>query len=122
VDNTEVLVDSDGEPILQVSAGGFELGPALFEGPERDGAAPKPLDGGLRALLDRKPLDRESFAKSLESNLAAQQLRVAGTFYEKPAGEFKWRNQGVTPPPGAIVDPLAGSKEPEADASELKRF
>jgi ribosomal protein L17 len=121
VNDTEVLVDSDGQPVVEIGAGGFERGAALFEGPERDGAAPKPIDGALRAS-GRKPLDRESFMKSLEANLTAQQLRVAGTFYEKPGGEFHWRDLRVVQSPDTIVDPLAGSREPEADASELKRF
>jgi hypothetical protein len=120
VDDTEVLVDSDGAPVLQVGAFGFELGAPLFEGPQRDGSAPKPVEGGLKALGGRRPLDFPSFAKSLQSNLDAQGLRIAGAFYEKPAGGFHWRGQQAAASPDAIVD-KGGDLTIEADASELKR-
>ena len=120
VDDTEVLVDSDGAPVLQVGAFGFELGTPVFEGPTRDGSAPKPIDGGLKALAGRRPLDLASFAKSLQSNLDAQGLRIAGNFFEKPAGGFNWRGQQAAPTPGAIPD-KGGDLTIDADASELKR-
>lgn len=122
VDSTQVLADSDGQPVLQVGPAGFERGPRLFDDFQRDGSAPKPLDGGLRTLT-RAPLDRDGFIKSLLGNLAAQGLQIGGTFSEKPAGAFKWRAQETAPTPGAITDPTGGipSKEPELDASELKR-
>jgi hypothetical protein len=122
VDTTEVVADSDGQPVLQVSAAGFERGPALFGDFERDGLAPKPVDGALRTLT-RAPLARDAFIKSLQANLAAQGLQVGGTFSEKPAGAFKWRAQLTAPTPGAITDPTGGvpNKEPELDASELQR-
>lgn len=119
VDNTEVLVNSDGQPVLQIGADGFELGAAVFEGPQRDGSAPKPIEGSLKALEPR-PLDRDSFIKSLLSNLSAQALRIEGTFSEKPAGGFNWRGQQAAPSPGAIVE-KSDDRTVEADASELKR-
>lgn len=120
VDNTQVLVDSDGAPVLQVGAFGFELGSPLFEGPQRDGSAPKPAEGGLKALGGRRPLDLPSFAKSLDANLSAQGLRIAGRFFEKPAGGFNWRGQQAAASPGAIGD-KGGDLTIDADASELKR-
>mgnify|MGYP003694573133 CR=1 FL=1 len=72
VDDTEVLVDSDGAPVLQIGAFGFDLGAPVFEGPTRDGSAPKPVEGGLKALGGRRPLDLPNFAKSLQANLDAQ--------------------------------------------------
>ena len=119
VDTTQVVVDSDGQPVLQVSAAGFERGTALFEGPTRDGSAPKPIDGSLKTLT-RAPLGRDAFTKSLLSNLAAQALTIEGTFYEKPAGAFNWRRQQAAPSPGAIVD-KNDDLTVEADASELTR-
>jgi hypothetical protein len=120
VDDTEVLVDSDGAPVLQVGAFGFELGTPVFEGPTRDGSAPKPIEGGLKTLAGRTPLDLATFAKSLQANLDAQGLRIAGNFFEKPAGGFNWRGQQAAPTPGAIPD-KGGDLTIEADASELKR-
>jgi hypothetical protein len=119
VDDTEVLVNSDGEPVLQVGAFGFELGSALFEGPQRDGSAPKPIEGSLKTL-GRKPLDFAVFTKSLLSALGAQGLRIEGTFFEKPAGAFNWRRQQAAPSPGTIVD-KSDDLTVDADASELKR-
>jgi hypothetical protein len=119
VDDAEVLVDSDGRAVVDIGAGGVEVGAALFDGPQMDGSAPKPLDGGLRLLLDRKPVDRQVFAKSLDANLAAQGLRVAGTLIEKPAGLFQWRKQLVAEKPGAIPVPSDDTK-PEADSSDQK--
>ena len=120
VDDTEVLVDSDGAPVLQVGAFGFELGAPVFEGPTRDGSAPKPVEGGLKVLAGRRPLDLPSFAKSLQSNLDAQGLRIAGSFFEKPAGGFNWRGQQAAPTPGAIPE-KSDDQTIIADASELKR-
>lgn len=120
VDDREVLVNSDGQPVLQVGPYGFDLGQAVFEGPQRDGSAPKPIEGSLKALARTPPLDLASFTKSLESNLAAQGLRIEGAFSEKPAGAFSWHRQLASPSPDAIVDPGADASV-EADASELKR-
>jgi len=120
VDDAEVVVNSDGQPVTQIGGGGFEFGPALFEALDRDGTAPKAITGSLRAIAI-KPLDRERFTTSLRSTLDAQALRVTGSFLEKPAGQFNWRAQRAAQSPDAI--PPAGapdSKEPEADFSEQK--
>ena len=121
VDGGEVLVNSDGQPVTQIGAGGFDFGPALFEAFERAGTAPKAITASL-PTIDSKPLDRERFTISLRSALDAQALRVEGTFIEKPAGQFNWRRQLALPSPDAI--PPVGvpdSKESEADFSEKIR-
>lgn len=120
VDDAEVVVNSDGQPVTQIAARGLEFGPALFEALDRDGTAPKAITGSLRAIAS-KPFDRQGFTTSLQSTLEAQALRVAGTFSEKPAGEFNWRGQRAGQSPEAIppVD-VPDSKETEADFSEQK--
>jgi hypothetical protein len=120
VDNAEVVVNSDGQPVIQLSTRGIEFGPTLFEAFDTDGSAPKAITGSLRAI-DYKPLDREGFTASLVSTLDAQGLRATGTFIEKPAGEFNWRRQTASasplaPPPVDVPD----GREPEPDTPELK--
>jgi hypothetical protein len=56
----------------------------------------------------------------LQSNLDAQGLRIAGNFFEKPAGGFNWRGQQAAATPGAIPD-KSDDQTINADASELKR-
>jgi hypothetical protein len=127
----EVLVNSDGRAVTQVGAAGVEIGTALFEGPQTDGAAPKPLANSARTLSapESKPLDRQRFAASLKSALAAQALSVGGPFSEKPGGGFRWRGQRAGGSrseraiAGAPADPsdLNGvSGKPEPDTSEPK--
>jgi hypothetical protein len=121
LDGGEVLVNSDGQPVTQIGAGGFDFGPALFAAFERAGTAPKAITDNLRTI-DSKPLDRERFTISLRSALDAQALQIAGSFSAKPAGQFNWRRQLSLPSPDAI--PPVGvpdSKEPEADFSEKIR-
>lgn len=123
VDGTEVLVDSAGQVVTEVGPRGIELGPALFGGLELDGTPPKALGNGLSALVDRKPLDRQSFVEALRANLEVHGLTVAGTFYDRPAGEFKWRAQRAAQSAGqkASADTTAnrtGSPGPEVDTSE----
>ena len=52
----EVLVNSDGQAVTRVGAGGVEFGPTLFDGPERDGSAPK--DTRERPAEHREQADR----------------------------------------------------------------
>jgi len=120
VDDAEVVVNSDGQPVTRLDVRGLEFGPALFEALDRDGTAPKAVTDSLRAIAS-KPLDRERFATSLRSTLDAQALRVSGAFSEKPAGLFNWRGQRAGQSPDAIppVD-VPDSKQPETDFSELK--
>jgi hypothetical protein len=99
VEGNEVLVNSDGQAITGVGAAGVTVGAALFEGPKLDGTAPRALAGGL-SLADGKPLDRNRFANSLRAAMATQALTVAGTFSERPGGEFKWRGQPAAASPG----------------------
>ena len=120
VDGTEVVVNSDGQPVLQVSGRGIEYGPTIFDAFDTDGSAPKAITGSLGAI-DYKPLDLARFTTSLRSTLDAQALRVAGTFIEKPSGEFNWRYQAASasplaPPPVDLPD----GREPEPDTPELK--
>lgn len=122
VDGTEVLVDSDGQVVTEVGPRGVERGLALFGGLELDGTPPKALGKGLSAL-DRKPLDRQSFVEALRANMETRGLTVAGTFYDRPAGEFKWRAQRAAQSAGqkASTDTPAnrtGSSGPEVDTSE----
>ena len=122
VDGTEVLVNSDGQVVTEIGPRGVELGPALFEGLELDGTPPKALGRSLSAF-DRKPLDRQSFVEALRANLETHGLTVAGTFYDRPAGEFKWRAQRAARSAGqkASADTPANrtdSPGPEVDTSE----
>ena len=120
VDNAEVVVNSDGQPVTQLSTRGIEFGPTLFEAFDTDGSAPKAIAGSLRTI-DYKPLDRATFTTSLLKTLDAQGLRATGTFIEKPAGQFNWRRQTASasplaPPPVDLPD----GREPELDTPELK--
>jgi hypothetical protein len=121
VDDAEVLVNSDGQPVTRLDTGGLEFGPSLFQALDRDGTAPKVIDGGLRSIaIATKPLDRERFTASLRSTLDAQALRVSGSFFEKPAGLFNWRGQRAGQSPDAKPPDVPDSKDPEADFSEQK--
>jgi hypothetical protein len=116
----EVVVNSDGQPVLAVGGRGLELGPALFDGFDRAGTAPKVI-AGIRSA-DLKALDRNQFLTGLKSALDAQGLTIGGTFIEKPAGRFNWRRQQASASPDAIPPAdLPDSKEPEADFSEKIR-
>ena len=120
VDNAEVVVNSDGQPVIQLSTRGIEFGPTIFDAFDTDGSAPKAITGSLRAI-DYKPLDRATFTTSLIRTLDAQGLRATGAFIEKPTGEFNWRLQAASasplaPPPVDLPD----GREPEPDTPELK--
>lgn len=120
VDDAEVVVNSDGQPVVQLSTRGIEFGPTVFDAFDTDGSAPKAVTGSLRAIA-YKPLDRATFATSLISTLDAQGLRATGRFIEKPTGEFNWRRQlasasPLAPPPVDVPD----GREPEPDTPELK--
>ena len=99
VDGTEVLVNSNGQALVAVSSEGIALGPTLFTNPDMDGTPSKALPENLPSF--RKPLDRGSFVEALGVTLAAQGLNVGGTFYDRPAGEFKWRAQRTAPSVGS---------------------
>jgi hypothetical protein len=116
VDDAEVVVNSDGQPVTRIGAGGFEFGPTLFEPFDINGTAPKAIADSLRNSGIRA-LDRERLTLSLQSAMSAQALRVAGTFSPKPAGGFTWRAQPVLRPPQDTtpIDPT-DSREPQADA------
>ena len=119
-DDAEVVVNSDGQPVLQVSTRGIAFGPTIFEAFDIDGTAPQAVAGSLRTI-EYKPLDRATFTKSLASTLDALGLRASGTFIEKPTGEFNWRRNPASasplaPPPADVPD----GREPEPDTPELK--
>jgi hypothetical protein len=156
VDNREVLVNSDGQPVTEVSPAGIEVGPRLFERPAWDGTPPKALSempGTMQPQMDvippravgvgpdattakllregssvlaRKLLDRQNFVAELEATLASKGLSVAGTFYDLPAGEFRWRDQrtnrsdGQKPPADTPANAVGGA-DPEVDTSEPSR-
>ena len=92
VDRSEVLVNSDGLAVTSVDRQGVGIGPALFEGPDRAGTSSKALVSSLQGLESR-PLDRQRFVAALGETLGARRLSVAGTFGDRPAGQFKWRGQ-----------------------------
>jgi hypothetical protein len=120
VDNAEVVVNSDGQPVRQVGPAGFDFGPAIFEPFEQAGVAPKSITGSLLEV-SIPPLDRASFTTSLRSTLDAQALQVSGSFIGKPAGGFQWRAQQAIRSPrdvASIETPDTG--EPEFDNSEPK--
>lgn len=119
-DDVEVVVNSDGQPVVQVSTRGIEFGPTIFDAFDTDGTAPKAITGSLRTI-EYKPLDRATFTTSLLSSLDSLGLRASGSFIEKPTGEFNWRRNAASasplaPPP---VDAPDG-REPELDTPELK--
>jgi hypothetical protein len=113
----EVLVNSDGQAVTRVGGGGVEVGPTLFDGPQRDGSAPQTLVNVLPSF-ESKPIARLEFVKSLQDSLAAGGLTVAGKFTDRPAGAFRWRGQR-TGSADAPSDPTGG-KVPEADNSEKR--
>jgi hypothetical protein len=122
VDDTEVLVNSDGQAVTEISPERVEVGPALFGGPELDGTPPKALGQSL-AALKRKPLDRRHFVEALGMTLATHALSAAGIFYDHPAGEFEWRAQRTARsahPEDSAGTPAnrTGSSSPEVDTSE----
>ena len=122
LDGTEVLVDSDGRAVTGVGARGVEMGPALFEGPQFDGKPSKALAGAM-ARLTRQPLDRAGLLRALNGSAAASGLRVAGSFRDQPAGQFKWRAIPTSASPGtspATAMPAAqrsANAAPEVDTS-----
>jgi hypothetical protein len=123
LDGTEVLVNSDGQPVTEVGAQGLELGAALFEGPLPDGRAPAAVGRRLQDL-GRRPLDRGRFVQELRTHIAAQGARVSGAFYEHPAGGFRWRGQRTARAADEreSADPAgAGSSGPEVDTSGSSR-
>jgi hypothetical protein len=118
VGGTEVLVNSDGEPVTDVGAAGVRLGPAILEDKLRAGTQPRTLGSGLQAL-QRRNLDRKTFLASLRTTMGTR-LTVGGPFYDRPAGEFKWRalptartGSGRTAGPLDLV----GSRAPERDTT-----
>jgi hypothetical protein len=122
VDDTEVLVNSDGQAVTEVGPEGVAVGLALFGSPELDGTPPKALGMSL-AAFDRKPLDRRSFVEALNATMATHGLSIAGDFYDHPAGEFKWRAQRTAPStrskaPISTPANRANSPGPEVDMSE----
>jgi hypothetical protein len=120
VDGNEVLVNSDGQAITGIGSAGVSVGPALFEGPQRDGTAPRAIAGGM-SLLEQKPFDRGRFVASLRTAMAVQALQVAGTFSERPAGEFKWRGQPTAPSAdAAVLARPSGNEGPGVDTSEQR--
>jgi hypothetical protein len=78
------------------------------------------------SVLARKLLDRQNFVAELEATLASKGLSVAGTFYDLPAGEFRWRDQrtnrsdGQKPPADTPANAVGGA-DPEVDTSEPSR-
>jgi hypothetical protein len=123
VAGSEVLVNSDGQPVTKLGAGGVEVGAALFEGPERIGSPPKALTDDLRSF-NGKPLDRQRFVESLQSTMGTQGLNVAGTFSDRPTGRFKWRGQRTARSARASIDPPASpalGTSPEVDISTPTR-
>lgn len=97
---SELLVDSDGRAVTGVGAKGVSLGAALFEGPQIDGSAPKALASVAAASASQQALRPETLVRQLGQNLAAQGLKVEGSFLTRPAGAFKWRAVQVAARPG----------------------
>jgi len=120
VDNAEVVVNSDGQPVTQLGPAGLDFGPALFEPFERAGAAPRSITGSLLGAAI-PPLDRAGFTTSLRSALDARALQVSGSFIGKPAGGFQWRaQQAIRSPQDAAPVETPDTGKPEFDNSEPK--
>ena len=115
-DAGELLVNSDGQPVTQITPAGFNFGPILFEPFERAGVAPKAIADSLSTLrlAAIQPLYREAFTTSLRYTLDAQALQVSGSFFAKPAGGFNWRAQQAIRP-ALDAAPADDLKEPAAD-------
>lgn len=136
VGGAEMLVTADGEPVTGVGAGGLDVGPALFGPHPLDGSAPQ-LVASARASLARAeaaappravdsggsassvasltagktPLDRAAFLAAVGSGARAAGVAVAGTFYDQPAGGFKWT--GVSTGNAAAAARSGGGPEPD---------
>jgi hypothetical protein len=114
VGGTEVLVNSDGHPVVEVGPGGPGFGAALFEPIRYTGPAIVQKPGALAALAMR-PLGLRAFLEALQVELDGQGLRVGGAFLDHPAGNFRWRGQAVTP--HGQPQPAAGAGRAEIDTS-----
>jgi hypothetical protein len=114
VGGTEVLVNTDGHPVVEVGPGGPGFGAALFEPIRYTGPAIVQKPGAL-AALPGKPLDRRAFLESLQVELDGQGLRAGGAFLEHPAGNFRWHGQAVTP--HGQAQPAAGAGRADLDTS-----
>jgi hypothetical protein len=120
IDNKEVLVNSDGQAVTEVTSRGVDVGPTLFDGFELNGAAPKALVTKL-APSERLPLDRARFVDALGTTLKASRLTIGGKIADRPLGQFKWRGQSAERAAGdaAPQDPKdkPGDIEKDVDAA-----
>ena len=116
VDGVEVLVNTEGHPVTEVNYRGPVFGARLFESISVDGTAPKPLKD-LPQAGGVKMLDRRAFVDALGARLSAQGLRISGSsFFDRPAGAFKWRGMPVVP--HGEAEPQSGPTEgPEIDTT-----
>lgn len=142
VGDNEALVTTDGHAVLAIDAQGMEVTEApvaevqpyraLLQGMESEQAeaaaaatlpsAPAQASASVvvqdSALSEGVPLDRQSFVAALGEILETEDMAVAGEFYERPAGEFKWygqptsRPEGMPPAMGGLSGPA-----PEIDTS-----
>jgi hypothetical protein len=122
VGGAEALLNSDGQPVTEVGAAGIGLGPAILEDKLRSGIRPRALASGLQTLQS-KSLDRRTFVASLRATMGTR-LTVGGPFYDRPAGEFKWRamptaRTGSGRTAGSLD--LLGSRTSEKDTTEPSR-
>lgn len=122
VDETEVLVNSDGQAVTEVSLGGVQVGTTLFGGINRDGTPPKNLGKSL-STLNHILLNRQSFLEALDVVMKLNGLSLTGTFYDRPAGEFQWRAQRTTPSTrhkasAGIPENRTDNAVPEVDTSQ----
>lgn len=144
VGEAQVLVNSDGQPVVGVGAQGVRTGRALFDGPQLDGsappllakakaghaepaaaAAPQPQQVGVAAeaapgpaAAGEQPLTPAAFLARMNGMMVAEKAAVGGTFYELPAGAFRWRAQPTSQAPGKQAPPGGpGGGRPEIDTS-----
>ena len=92
-DGGEVLVNSDGQAVTRVGAGGVDFGPTLFDASATRRFGAKALVNSPAELRAASRSTGERSSSRSKTSLAAQGLTVAGKFADRPAGAFRWRGQ-----------------------------
>jgi hypothetical protein len=119
----EVLLNSDGLPVTAIGAEGIGLGASIADGPQQASTRARSLGLAIGRTQERR-LDRRALVQSLRASMAEHGLSVGGPFYDRPAGEFKWRalptaRVGRGRAAGSFIPPA--SRAPERDASDAER-
>jgi hypothetical protein len=141
VNQAELLITADGEPVTGVGERGLTVGPVLFGPHELDGSPPKllplaraaalpptvspprPTGGSGSATTVVAPaaavvgLDRASFVTAVNLRARAIGVRVGGAFWDQPAGEFQWQGVATGEMSGAAARSAPSTFEPDRSGS-----